>query len=150
MFSERHREYRSVYRHIPRMGAADRYNWPSHLFEQAEQLLGNEARPCGIEVTIARGMLAVNEETLWHDQMQIILCADHAKRSRAIFSEQHKTATGSDPVALCEPKLFAMPCLAMNEGADADHGSLDLWSRVLGRGTLDTSVAGCGSLASVD
>src|SRR6478735_642302 len=52
-------------------GGTGRHNRPGRLLEQSEQLFGNEARPRGIEVTIALRVLAVDEETLRHDQMQV-------------------------------------------------------------------------------
>ena len=91
MFSELHREHLSVYRHIPCMRApistlgprlavraavpAGRCKRPGRPLEQSKQLLGDEAGPRCIEVTIALRMRALDEETLGHDQMEVVLCA---------------------------------------------------------------------------
>ena len=52
---------------------AGRHNWPSGPLEQVEKLFGNEAGSRGVEVAIAPRMLAANEETLRHDQMEGLL-----------------------------------------------------------------------------
>jgi len=42
------------------------------LVEQAEEAIWDGAGPRCIEVAIALGILAVREETLWYDEMQIV------------------------------------------------------------------------------
>ena len=51
--------------------------WPSLPLEQDEQLLRNEPRARRIDVPIALGVLAVGEEALGHDEMQVVLGARH-------------------------------------------------------------------------
>ena len=63
-------------------GAAQR---PGRSLEQIEQLFGNEARPRGIDVAVALRVLAVDEEALRHDQMQVVLCARHRDVEQAAF-----------------------------------------------------------------
>jgi hypothetical protein len=62
---------------------AGRHNWPGDPLEQAKQLFGNEARPGGIETTIALRVPAVDEEALRHDQMKVVLCAGHGDIEQA-------------------------------------------------------------------
>ena len=50
---------------------------PAGALEQGQQSIGNEAGPRGIDVTVALRMLAMGEEALRHDQMQIVLGARH-------------------------------------------------------------------------
>ena len=81
-----------LYRHIPRMraptstrnspllahgGRARLDQRPRRLFEQAEKALRNEARARRIDVAVALRVLAMREEALRHDQMQIVLGARH-------------------------------------------------------------------------
>ena len=72
-------------------GGPNRAEWPSRPLEHTEQLFGNEARPGGVEVTIALGILALDEETLGHDKMEIVLCPGHRDieqtRSSSISAE---------------------------------------------------------------
>ena len=51
---------------------AGRNTRPTCHVEQAEKAIWDKARPRGIEMAIALGTLAVREETLWYDQMQIV------------------------------------------------------------------------------
>ena len=62
-----------------------RHNRPGRSLEQTEQLLGNEARPRRVEMTIALRVLAVDEETLRHDQMEVVLRARHGDVEQATF-----------------------------------------------------------------
>jgi hypothetical protein len=54
------------------------HNGPGRPLEQTQQLLGNEARPRSIEVTITLRVLAVHKEALWHNKVKVILCAGHS------------------------------------------------------------------------
>src|SRR5258708_39293323 len=60
-------------------------NRPYRLFEQAEQAIRNEPRPCGIDVAVASRMLAVGEEPLRHHEMQIVFGAGHGDVKQPAF-----------------------------------------------------------------
>src|SRR5579863_2653526 len=60
-------------------------NGPCRALEQSEQLLGYEARPRSVEVTIALRVLAVHEKALRHDQVEVVLCAGHGDIEQAPF-----------------------------------------------------------------
>jgi len=58
---------------------------PVCLFEQAEQPIGNEARPRGVDVPVALRALAMGEETLRHHEVKLVLGACHRDIEQPAF-----------------------------------------------------------------
>jgi hypothetical protein len=61
----------------PCSGESRRDRWLGYPIEETEQLVGNEACPRGIDVPIPLRALAMGEEALRDNEVEIVLAARH-------------------------------------------------------------------------
>jgi hypothetical protein len=102
----------------PCSGESRRDRWPGCPIEETEQLVGNEACPRGIDVPIPLRALAMGEEALRDNEVEIVLGARHRdiERPSSMFI---------DPDGVLAPRPLTRFLHREHDGACSTHEPAD-------------------------